>query len=206
MGVGRSVEWYLERLQPDALRFALASVLPEHNDTDLFDDEIIRRVNDELVATWGNLVNRTLSLTARHFDGEVPVPGPLSELDQQVLEEVDAALAREGKQIEAVELRGGLRTALGAAARVNGYLNTTAPWKLVKDDIERAATVLWTAVQAVAGVRVAFSPYLPFSTVTLGDLLGVADVEGWFRREVPAGTTLGDIQPLFVKLDSDVLS
>ena len=64
-GVGRSITWYTERLQPDALRYAIASILPEHNDTDFSDDEIVRRVNDELVATWGNLVNRVLSMTVK---------------------------------------------------------------------------------------------------------------------------------------------
>lgn len=206
MGVGRSVEWYLERLQPDALRFALASVLPEHNDTDLFDDEIIRRVNDELVATWGNLVNRTLSLTSRNFDGRVPDPGELTDDDRAVLAAVDAGLEREAAHIEAVELRAGLRDALEAAGAVNVYLNSTAPWKLVDNDPQRAATVLWTAVQAVSGVRVAFSPYLPFSTETLGEMLGIRSLEDWSRPEVPAGTTLGQIEPLFAKLDLEALS
>jgi methionyl-tRNA synthetase len=206
MGIGRSVEWYLGRLQPDALRFALASVLPEHNDTDLFDDEIIRRVNDELVATWGNLVNRTLSLTARNFDGKVPQPGPATAEDERLLAEIDAALETEAQHIEAVELRAGLRSALEAARAVNGYLNHTAPWKLVEDHPDRAATVLWTAIQAVSGVRVAFAPYLPFSTETLGEILGIGPLEGWSRSEVPAGTDLGEVRPLFIKLDLDALS
>jgi methionyl-tRNA synthetase len=75
MGVGRSIGWYAERLQPDALRYAIASVLPEQNDTDLSDDQMIERINSELVATWGNLVNRVLSMAAKHFDGAVPPRG-----------------------------------------------------------------------------------------------------------------------------------
>ncbi|HSO48987.1 MAG TPA: methionine--tRNA ligase, partial [Acidimicrobiia bacterium] len=90
-GVGRSIGWYAERLQPDALRYAIASVLPEQNDTDLSDDEIIRRINDELVATWGNLVNRVLSLTSANFDGKVPDPGELTGEDQGLLASVDKA-------------------------------------------------------------------------------------------------------------------
>ena len=110
------------------------------------------------MSTWGNLVNRTLSLTSRNFDGAVPSPGELAGEDRKLLTAVDAALEEEAAHIEAVELRAGLRTALGAAAEVNAYLNATEPWKLVKVDRARAATVLWTAVQAVAGVRVAFAP------------------------------------------------
>ncbi len=205
-GVGRSLDWYLERLEPDALRFALASVLPEQNDTDLFDDEIVRRVNDELVATWGNLVNRVLNLVVRNFDGRVPVPAEIIPGDQALLNQVDEGLVEEAAHIEAVELRAGLRSAMEAAAAVNVYLNATEPWKLVKSNPERAATVLWVAIQAVAGVRAAFAPYLPFSTRTLGDTLGLGDVEAWERPQVGAGSLLGDVSPLFTKLDSDVLS
>jgi methionyl-tRNA synthetase len=205
MGVGRALSWYLERLEPDALRFALASVLPEQNDTDIFDDEIIRRVNDELVATWGNLVNRALSLTARNFDGEVPTPGPLSEEDEALLAFVDRILEQEAAHIEAVELRAGLRDALEAAREVNAYLNATEPWKLAKSDRERAATVLWTTLQAIAGTRVAFAPYLPFSTETLGDMLGIGPVEEWARPTSEAGSRLGEIKPLFTKLEPDAL-
>lgn len=205
MGVGRALGWYLDRLEPDSLRFALASVLPEQNDTDIFDDEIIRRVNDELVATWGNLVNRTLSLTTRNFEGTVPEPGDLSDADRSVLAAVDAALVAEGSHIEAVELRAGLRDALEAAGEVNAYLNATEPWKLLKTDRSRAATVLWTAIQAISGTRVAFAPYLPFSTERLGTMLGIGPVTEWSRPEVAAGTRLGEIGPLFTKLEPDAL-
>ena len=204
-GVGRSIGWYLDRLEPDALRFALASVLPEQNDTDLSDDEIVRRVNDELVATWGNLVNRVLSLTVRNFDGLVPSPGELAEEDRQLLTDVDSALGEEARHIEAVELRAGLRTAMEAAGLANTYLTATEPWKLAGSDRDRAATVLWTALQAIAGIRVAFSPYLPFSTDTLGMLLGAGPVAAWARSEIPAGTPLGEPAPLFIKLEIDVL-
>src|SRR5690606_3883305 len=166
----------------------------------------VRRVNEELVSTWGNLVNRTLSLTSRNFGGAVPEPGDLTEEDKKLLEAVDSALEDEAAHIEAVELRAGLRSALGAAGEVNAYLNATEPWKLVKEDPERAATVLWTAVQAVAGVRVAFSPYLPFSTEALGETLGIGPVNEWSRPTVPAGTQLGEIRPLFTKLDDDALA
>jgi len=204
-GVGRPLDWYLDRLEPDALRFALASVLPEQNDTDLFDDEIVRRVNEELVATWGNLVNRTLSLTARNFEGQVPEPAELTPEDRQLLETVDRALQAEAHHIEAVELRAGLRDALEAAGAVNVYLNQTEPWKLVKEDRDRAATVLWTVVQAVSGVRVAFAPYLPFSTEALGEMLGDEPLQNWSRPEIPAGRRLGEISPLFTKLEPDAL-
>ena len=205
-GIGRSMTWYADRLQPDAIRYAIASILPEQNDTDLSDDQIISRVNDELVATWGNLVNRVLSMTAGNFDAQVPEPGAPHEADSRLLEEVDGVISTVAKQIEKVELRAGLRAAMEAAGDVNAYLNAQEPWKTIKNDPKRAGTVLWAAIQAISGVRVALSPYLPFSTRLLGEMLGLdADVTSWRRPEVPGGTSLGNIQTLFIKLEPDVL-
>jgi methionyl-tRNA synthetase len=205
-GVGRSIGWYAERLQPDALRYAIASVLPEQNDTDLSDEEIIRRINDELVATWGNLVNRVLSLTSNNFDGKVPNPDELTGEDQLLLASVDEALIAVGSHIEAVELRAGLRTAMDTATEVNVYLNANAPWKMVKENPKRAETILWTAIQAISGIRAALSPYLPFTTPKVGEMLGLpGNIESWQRPPVDAGTALGTVEPLFVKLELDAL-
>ena len=205
-GVGRSIGWYAERLQPDALRYAIASVLPEQNDTDLSDDDIIRRVNEELVATWGNLVNRVLSMSAANFDGLLPEPGELTEADREILDLGAATIAGVGAEVERVELRAGLRVAMDAAGEVNAYLNATEPWKVVKDDPGRAGTILWAAAQAIAAIRVALTPYLPHSSATIGEMLGVGpDVDEWSAPEVPGGTRLGDVAPVFVKLDSDAL-
>ena len=202
-GVGRAIGWYAERLEPDALRYAVASVLPETNDTDLSDDDIIRRVNDELVSTWGNLVNRVLAITARNFDGRVPEPAQLSSADQEVVDSADRALASTGELIEKVELRAALRAAMEGAGVVNAYLNATEPWKLVKTDPTRAGTVLWTALQAIAGLGVAFSPFLPFTGDRLQAMLGVKTVD-WNRPPLPGGTVLGEIAALFAKLPDEV--
>ncbi|MEX0757872.1 MAG: class I tRNA ligase family protein, partial [Acidimicrobiia bacterium] len=206
MGVGRSIRWYSDRLEPDALRYAIASVLPEQNDTDLSDDQMIERINSELVATWGNLVNRVLSITSKHFDGAVPPRGDPTEGDLALIAGVDAALAEVGDLIEKVELRHGLRRAMTAAQSVNGYLNDEEPWKTIKVDRPRAATVLWTAIQAISGLRVAFAPYLPFTTAALGAMLGLdPEPESWSRPAVAEGLTLGPIATLFTKLEPDAL-
>jgi methionyl-tRNA synthetase len=205
-GVGRSVGWYTERLEPDALRYAIASILPEQDDTDLSDDEIIRRVNEELVATWGNLVNRVLSMTARDFGGKVPEPGELTDADRGILDLGARTLDAVADHIEKVELRAGLRTAMDAAGEVNAYLNATEPWKASKDDPVRAATILWVAVQAIASLRVALYPYLPHASVVIGEMLGVGpEVLAWSASEIRGGTELGDIAPVFAKLDDDAL-
>jgi methionyl-tRNA synthetase len=205
-GVGRSVGWYTERLEPDALRYAIASILPEQDDTDLSDDEIIRRVNEELVATWGNLVNRVLSISDRNFEGKVPVPGPLTDEDRSILDLGPKTLANVAGHIEQVELRAGLRAAMGAAGEVNAYLNSTEPWRALKEDPERGGTILWAAIQAIGAIRIALYPYLPHSTATIGEMLGVGPrVEGWAAPEIVPGTEFGAISPVFLKLDEDAL-
>jgi methionyl-tRNA synthetase len=205
-GVGRSIGWYTDRLQPDGLRYAISASLPEQNDTDLSDDEIIRRVNDELVATWGNLVNRVLSISSRSFDGLVPSPGSLTDDDRQILALCPTTLERVGAHIERVELRAGLRSAMDAATEVNAYLNATEPWNVLKVDRDRAGTILWTAIQAISAIRVALSPYLPFSTATIGSMLGIEpEVQGWEVPEISGGTVLGTIEPVFNKLEDEAL-
>jgi methionyl-tRNA synthetase len=205
MGVGRSIGWYAQRLEPDALRYAIASILPEQNDTDLTDGEIIRRVNEELVATWGNLVNRVLTITGRNFDGKVPTPSELTEEDQAVLAGIDRAITEVGESIERVELKAGLRLAMEAATAVNVYLNSTAPWKVIGSDRERAATVLWVSISAIAGLRVALSPYLPFTAVNLAEMLSLPEETSWSRPEITPGTALGEVSPLFRKIEDDIL-
>jgi len=204
LGVGTSILDALRRFQPDALRYAVAAALPEQHDVDLTDDELVRRVNDELAAAWGNLVNRVLAMTARSFEGRVPEPGPRDDRDSALLAAVDAALVEEGRAIAHVELRRGLREALGAAQEVNAYLNATEPWRTAKVDLERTATTLWTALQAIAGLAVAFAPYVPFSSATILGWLGLGeDVEvvGWRRPEVAVGTLLGAARPLFPRVE-----
>ncbi|MEE9177832.1 MAG: methionine--tRNA ligase [Acidimicrobiia bacterium] len=204
-GVGNSIGFYAGRLQPDALRYAIAAILPEQNDTDLSDDQIIRRVNDELVATWGNLVNRVLSMSADNFDGAVPEPGDLTKVDQAILDLGPATLDAVADHIEKVELRAGLRNALDAAAEVNAYLNATEPWRVLKENPVRGGTILWTAIQTISAIRVALAPYLPFSSETIGVLLGLDPrVNEWVAPAVAGGTTLGEVKPVFTKLESDV--
>ena len=198
-GVGLTIGEGLDLFQADALRYALAASLPEQSDTDLSIDEIARRINEELVATWGNLVNRVLSMVYSTCGGVVPAVGGRTADDLAVLATVDGALDVVTDLIERVELRAALRTGMDAAATVNAYLNATEPWKLARSDPERAQAVLGTALAAVAGVRVALSPYLPFSTTALDDELG--PVDAWQRREPVPGSPIGKPAPLFAKVD-----
>jgi methionyl-tRNA synthetase len=169
-------------------------------------DELVRRINDELVATWGNLVNRVLAMTGKKFDGVVPSRStPTSVTSRSSPRSTTAAGRRAGPLLERVELRAALKEAMAGAQAANAYLNALEPWKTAKTDRERTATTLWTALQAIAGLNVAFAPYVPFGSAELdrwlggdGDLRG----RGWERPEVPAGRQLGTPTPLFRKVDS----
>ena len=203
-GVGRAALDYLEIFEPDALRYGLATNLPEYNDVDLTDTELVRRVNDELVATWGNLVNRVFAMTRKNHAGVVPEPGPLADRDRELLAAVDAHLAAEGALLEQVELRRALKEAMAGAQAVNAYLNAMEPWKTAKTDPERTATTLYVALQAIAGLTTAFAPFVPFASASLADWFGFAsplEGGGWARREVAPGTELGVAAPLFAKVE-----
>ena len=193
-GVGLTIGEALGLFEADAIRYALAASLPEQSDTDISVEEIGRRVNEELVATWGNLVNRVLSMVHSTCGAEVPGPGSRTGDDLALLDRIDEALIRVGGQIDRVELRAGLRTGMEAAAAVNAYLNATEPWRLAKVDPERANVVLGTALAAVSGVRLALAPYLPFSSSALDDVLG--ELHAWRRIEPEPGPPVRPRRPL----------
>jgi methionyl-tRNA synthetase len=203
-GVGRPLGWYLDRFESDALRYALAQSLPESNDSDLSDDEIVRRINEELVATWGNLVNRVVSMTDRYFDGVVPHPGPLGEADEAAMAGRLRTLDEVSDLLYAVKLRAGISRAMAGAQETNVYLNDLAPWTTSKTDMERTGTTLWVALQVIAATAVALSPYLPGTSRTVLAALGSpveARAPQWKAPEVVAGSTLGELAPLFAKVE-----
>ncbi len=199
-GVGLTIGEGLDMFEPDALRYALAANLPEQSDTDISIEEIVRRINEELVATWGNLVNRVLSMVNKTCEGQAPPSGDKKDEDNKVLAEVDAMLLKASQQLEKVEIRAALRSAMDGAAAVNAYLNATEPWRVAKEDHDRATTILSTALEAINGVRVALAPYLPFSTTKLEEILG--PISSWQRTPVVAGTPIPKPTPLFAKIEA----
>ncbi|RPI20505.1 MAG: methionine--tRNA ligase, partial [Actinobacteria bacterium] len=201
MGVGRPLEWYLDRFEPDPLRYAIAVNFPENNDTELYDDEMVRRVNEELVATWGNLVNRVVSMVGRYFGGVVPEPEEGDDTDSALLASARSALDDVGASIEAVRLRAGLHRAMAAAQEVNAYLSERAPWKTAADDPGRTATTLWVALNAIAAVAVALYPYLPFTGAKVLAALGVPGAVTWEAPPVAAGHVIAELPPLYSKME-----
>jgi methionyl-tRNA synthetase len=199
---------FLSRYEADPLRYYLAATMPETSDSDFTWADFLRRNNDELVATWGNLVNRVLTFTYRNFDRAVPNAGELTGQDQELLSRAERAIAEAGEHIELCHFRAGLEAGMSAAREANRYVEDNAPWQLLKEDRARCATVLHTAIGAIAGINVALSPYLPFSSQTLHGYLGSEgplSAVGW--RFVPprAGQPLAEAQPLFKKLDPKIV-
>jgi methionyl-tRNA synthetase len=204
-GVGDSVLSYLERFQPDAIRYGLAANLPETSDTDLTEAELVRRNNDELVATWGNLVNRVLAMTHKNFDGAVPQPGPLDARDQALLAHAATMLDEVQTHLEAVHLKAALHSAMSLAQEANGYLSDTEPWKTAKTDPVRTGTSLYVALCAINALKVALYPFLPFSSQKVHEYLGLGGAiedAGWEVRRPEPGTKLQQPEPLFKKIDA----
>ncbi|MEO6196974.1 MAG: methionine--tRNA ligase [Dehalococcoidia bacterium] len=199
---------FLTRYDPDSLRYYLAAIMPETSDSDFTWSGFVQRNNDELVATWGNLVNRVLTFTYRNFDGHVPQPGELTEDDRALLSVVESAIAETGKAIAACNFRLGLEAAMSAAREANRYVEDNAPWKLLKEDRERCGTVLWTALAAVNGLKTALYPYLPFTCEALHRYLGYegsVQAGGWTMHLPEAGNALVEPKPLFKKLDPEII-
>ncbi|MFN2469749.1 MAG: methionine--tRNA ligase [Gaiellaceae bacterium] len=174
-GVGTYVRDFLTRYDPDPLRYFLTIAGPETQDTEFTWGEFVRRNNDELVAKWGNLVNRTLTNAHRNF-GEVPEPGELTEEDQAVLRTVEAGFEAVGALIEAARFKAALGEAMRLATAVNQYASAQAPWATIKTDRRRAATVLYVCLRCIDNLRIVFTPFMPFSSQALHELLGH---DGW---------------------------
>jgi len=188
----------------DPLRFYLTSTMPEGHDTDFTYAELVRRNNDELVATYGNAVHRVLTFAQRHFDARAPQPGRLTAADAAMLDRVQSAFATTAQAIEQVRLRDALGEAMAVARAANRYLDERAPWKAIKSDRERAATTIYIMLQVLNGLKVLFAPVLPFSSQQLHTLLGFqGDVMSsrWEPQPVPADQSLPIPMPLFAKFD-----
>jgi methionyl-tRNA synthetase len=224
---------FLARYSADTLRYYLTAAGPESNDTDFTWSEFVRRNNDELVAAWGNLVNRTLSFTAKNL-GTVPAAGELQAVDRELLAATAGAFPLVGAELERSRMRAGLGEAMRVVTETNKYLSEQAPWKLRETDPDRMATILHVALQAVSDCTTMLSPFMPHSSQQVHDLLGragmlapqpelreVDDLDGgpaypilagdyhvdvkWETVALTVGTPIAPPTPLFAKLDASVI-
>ncbi len=163
---------FLSRYDPDSLRYYLSANMPETRDSIWDWDDFIRRNNDELVATWGNLVNRTLTFAHKHWEGKLPSPDKLRPADEALLAKVEGGFESVGKELEAVRLRAGLEEAFRIAREVNVYLDSQAPWSEIKEDKQEAARTIFTAAKAIDNLKILLAPFLPHSSERLHKILG----------------------------------
>ena len=198
----------LDRYNPDTLRYYLSVTAPEGRDTDFTYDELIRRNNDELVATYGNAVHRTLTFLQSKFGGVVPEPQALREADREMLAEVDRGFTLVGHNIANCHFKEGINVAMAVARAANRYLDEQAPWKQIKLDRAAAGTTIYVMLQVLSGLHIMLWPYLPFSSQKLHHYLGFeGDVSSvhWRPTGVPAGLHLPTPSPLFPKLEEVVV-
>jgi len=163
---------FLTRYDPDALRFYLTINMPELRDSDWDWDEFIARNNNDLVATWGNLVNRTLPFAYKNWDGLVPDPGELRPEDKEIIAIIETGFKTVGEQLEAVHLRAALSEVLRLASEGNKYLDLFKPWFEIKKDKAAAAKTIYTGLRIVDSLKLLFAPFIPFSCERLNTYLG----------------------------------
>jgi len=200
---------YLERYDPDALRYTLAVNMPEAGDSNFSWREFLRRNNNELVAKYGNLGHRVLTFAYSNFDGAVPAPGELDERSQGLLHEAEVTLDAVDKLLYRCEFKGAIKEAMSLAQETNRYLDEQAPWKTIKTERETSAKSVYTVLSVLAALKTIFYPFLPFSSERLHSLLGFngsVNEAGWKVQFLPPGQKLRQPQPLFVKLDDDVVA
>jgi methionyl-tRNA synthetase len=184
---------FLARYDVDALRYYVAIAGPENQDTDFTWSEFVRRNNDELVATWGNLVNRSVSFAAKNI-GEIPAPGTLEDADHAILERSRTAFATVGAELDRSRFKSAINETMRTVAEANKYLSEQAPWKLRQSDPERMRTILHVALQLVDDAKTLLTPFLPRSSDKVHELLGgTGDWSG--MPELRTVSDLPDIAP-----------
>ncbi|MGQ9903235.1 MAG: methionine--tRNA ligase [Anaerolineae bacterium] len=172
LGVSLDVIDLAAKYGPDPVRFYLTSIMPENKDADWSWTDFAQRNNSELLAKWGNLAQRTLSQIWKNFDQRIPTPGELSEADQAILAQSEAAFDDVGDSLGAVHLREALGKAMELATATNQYLDREAPWKTIKVDKARAATQLYVAARVIDSLSVLLSPFIPFTCEAVRRQLG----------------------------------
>ncbi len=229
-GVVIYVRDMLERYQVDAVRYFISAAGPENNDADFTFDEFVNRTNNELVAGWGNLVNRTAAMIAKNI-GEIPEAGDLEQIDQDLLDQITAGFDTVGHLIATHHQRAAIAEVMRLVGEANGYVSATEPFKLKADDERpRLLTILHVLAQAVTDLNTMMSPFLPHSSNQVERALGgdediapmprideVDDLDGgdpypiitgdytgtltWGHREVRTGRPVSKPTPIFKKLD-----
>jgi len=205
---------YLEEFpgQQDVLRYALTANAPETKDNDFTWKDFQARNNNELVAVFGNFINRVVVLSNKYYGGIVPTPNELAEIDTQTLTEMRAYPAVIASSVERYRFREALNELMNLARLGNKYLADEEPWKLIKENPERVKTQMWVALQIATALAILSEPFLPFTAQKLRRMLGVhpspAGVIDWdevakAQTILAPGTQMGQAELLFAKIEDD---
>ena len=189
--------------QQDALRYVLTANAPETKDNDFSWKDFQTRNNSELVAIFGNFVNRAVVLTHKYFGGKVPAAATLEDIDKDVLSQIPELKASLERNIEGYHFREALKDAMGIARLGNKYMSDTEPWKVAKTDMDRVSTILNISLQICADLAIAFEPFTPFAAARLREMLGSPlDWNVLGRPQIlPAGQQIGEAALLFNKIE-----
>ena len=202
---------YLEDLpgKQDVLRYVLTANAPETKDNDFTWADFQARNNNELVAIYGNFVNRALVLTSKYFEGRVPACGELTDYDKEVISQITNYKSQIESLLDVFRFREAQKEAMNLARIGNKYLADTEPWKLAKTDMNRTATVLHIALQIAANLAIAFEPFLPFSSEKLRTMLRLDQAFGWEDLGridmLKENDALGEISLLFEKIEDSAI-
>ena len=201
---------YLDEMpgRQDELRYVLTANAPETKDNDFTWADYQARCNNELVAVYGNFVNRALQLTQKYYDGEVPVPGSLTDYDQQTLDEFRGVKEKLEALLEAFKFRDAQKEAMNLARIGNKYIADSEPWKVVKTDPERVKTIIYISLQLTANLAIAFEPFLPFSSERLRTMINMPEFswEDLGKTDLLApGKVLPKPELLFTKVEDEAI-
>ena len=201
---------YLDEMpgRQDELRYVLTANAPETKDNDFTWADYQARCNNELVAVYGNFVNRALQLTQKYYDGEVPVPGTLTDYDQQTLDEFRGVKEKLEALLEAFKFRDAQKEAMNLARIGNKYIADSEPWKVVKTDPERVKTLIYISLQLTANLAIAFEPFLPFSSEKLRAMIDMPEFswEDLGKTDLLApGKVLPKPELLFTKVEDEAI-
>ena len=163
---------YLERYDPDPLRYYLTSIAPETGDSEFTWQGFVEHTNNEVLATWGNLVQRVVSFAYSRWDGQVPLPGDLDARDTALLDAIARGFAAVGELYGHTKFKAALQETMELARAVNRYLDEKAPWFQIKADLEAAATTIFVALRAIDSLSTLFAPVLPFTSEHVKRFMG----------------------------------
>ncbi len=198
---------YLEKFEPDPLRYALACILPETKDTDFSWKEFQARNNNELADILGNFVNRTLTFARKYFDNKVPERFELEEIDRELIAKLKEYVDKISENYENFKIRDGVFETMNLARFVNKYFNDTEPWKMIKENPKRSATAINLCLQTVRALAILFEPVLPFSARKIWKMLNIKDDivkarwDSAYELLLESGHQLGEPEILFRKIE-----